>query len=56
MLFGQSIVPNTFMRLMNQALKSFLRKFVVVYFVDILIYSSSETEYMKHIREPSTNQ
>ncbi len=50
MPFGLTNPSNTFMRLMNEVMKEYAGKFVVVYLDYILVFSRSKEEHLEHLK------
>jgi hypothetical protein len=47
--FGLTNFPTTFMKLMNEVMKDFIGKFVIVYLDDILVFSKTQEENLRHL-------
>jgi hypothetical protein len=50
MSFGLCNAPTTFMRVMNDVFRPFLDDFVIVYLDDILVFSGTWDEHVRHVK------
>ena len=51
MPFGLCDAPTTFMCVMNDVFRTFLDNFVIVYLDDILVFSGTWDEHVRHVKQ-----
>jgi hypothetical protein len=51
MLFGLTNVPVTFQCMMNRVFEPFIRKSVIVFLDDILVYIVDRSAHLEHLRQ-----
>ena len=51
MPFGLCNAPSTFQAIMNCIFRTHLRKFMLVFFDDILVYSPSQDTHLVHVKQ-----
>jgi len=50
MPFSLTNTPSTFMSSMNEILKEYIGKFIIVYLDEILVYNKTKEKHLKHLR------
>ena len=51
MNFGMTNAPSTFVTMMNDILREYLGKHVVVYLDDIIVYSKTEDQHFQDLKK-----
>ena len=50
MPFGLTNAPTTMPKMINKTLQSYLDRFAIIYMDDILVYSNTKDQHVKHVK------